>query len=422
MKHLLIGIVSFFPVSLLCLGAEDEKLYVEGVNLQSSGYFERAIPYFERVVKASPKNHDALYRLAICYEKTMKFDQALEAYQKLDAFKSNYPQLSFAKGKVYYTLNKFSEAETHFRQSEKLGYDPDGSKYFYHSDHLGSTSVLTDQNTNAIENTTYEPFGAEISGGNLDVKGYTGQFDDELTNQMYYGARYYLPSVGQFISADPEMQNAHDPQLLNHYGYTRNNPYLFTDPDGKKVELVGRQVQYGPVGFFGNHYYLVLIPDKPSDFPETPKGFILGAYDVGDRLQFRENAEPRGPDQNIRYAKAVNTPVGMTDTDFIRNIQKTAQNYQESGDYEAYDALSTQGGLNSNTAAISALVAAGADKNKINPDALFLDPGFKKLSPKILKNSPLPMCVGPSPPKTIQKSKTSTAQKNSAGKAGGQNE
>ena len=115
--------------------------------------------------------------------------------------------------------------------------NPDGSKQYEHTDHLGSTSVITNQNGNVVENTSYTPYGEELSGGNLDVKGYTGQFDDESTGQMYYGARYYKPGTAQFVQGDPVLQNPYDPQFLNHYAYVRNNPYLLFDPNGQTAVL-----------------------------------------------------------------------------------------------------------------------------------------------------------------------------------------
>src|SRR3989344_1578760 len=115
--------------------------------------------------------------------------------------------------------------------------NPDGSKQYEHTDHLGSTSVITNQNGNVVENTSYTPYGEELSGGNLDVKGDTGQFDDEATGQMYYGARYYKPGTAQFVQGDPVLQNPYDPQFLNHYAYVRNNPYLLFDPNGQTAVL-----------------------------------------------------------------------------------------------------------------------------------------------------------------------------------------
>lgn len=39
--------------------------------------------------------------------------------------------------------------------------DPDGRKYFYHPDHLGSTDLVTDENQQIVELTTYKPYGEE---------------------------------------------------------------------------------------------------------------------------------------------------------------------------------------------------------------------------------------------------------------------
>src|SRR5262249_39334 len=48
----------------------------------------------------------------------------------------------------------------------------------------------------------------------------------------YYGARYYDPQLGRFITPDTVIQNPYDPQTLNRYTYTRNNPIIYVDPSG----------------------------------------------------------------------------------------------------------------------------------------------------------------------------------------------
>jgi len=68
--------------------------------------------------------------------------------------------------------------------------NPDGSKHYFHDDHLGSVSLITNQSGAIIEQTFFEPFGSVMAGGTAEDKLYTGQFSDELTNQYYYGARY----------------------------------------------------------------------------------------------------------------------------------------------------------------------------------------------------------------------------------------
>ncbi len=113
--------------------------------------------------------------------------------------------------------------------------NPDGSKHYFHDDHLGSVSLITNQSGAIIEQTFFEPFGSVMAGGTAEDKLYTGQFADELTGQYYYGARYYIPIRGQFGQADPIIQSAYNPQALNRYSYVWNNPYLYIDPDGRLV-------------------------------------------------------------------------------------------------------------------------------------------------------------------------------------------
>lgn len=112
--------------------------------------------------------------------------------------------------------------------------NPDGSKSYYHPDHLGSTSLITDGNGSIVEYTFYSPFGEVLGGGKADFKLYTGQFGD-MTGQYYYGARYYKPGTAQFIQPDSVIPDIYDPQMLNRYAYVRNNPYSYTDESGNIV-------------------------------------------------------------------------------------------------------------------------------------------------------------------------------------------
>ncbi len=52
--------------------------------------------------------------------------------------------------------------------------DHDGDKYYYHPDHLGSTTLITDEEGNVEEETSYLPFGEVFEGGN-DRFTYTGK-------------------------------------------------------------------------------------------------------------------------------------------------------------------------------------------------------------------------------------------------------
>jgi RHS repeat-associated protein len=60
---------------------------------------------------------------------------------------------------------------------------------------------------------------------------YTGQLHDPESRLCYYGARYYDPALGKFISPDP-LRNGDLPQDLNLYSYAWNNPLRIVDPSG----------------------------------------------------------------------------------------------------------------------------------------------------------------------------------------------
>ena len=108
------------------------------------------------------------------------------------------------------------------------------SPSYFHPDHLGSTSVLTNAQGVAEEHNSYRPYGQlHTHTGTADVAyKYTGQERDPSTGLYFYHARYYDPVLGRFLSPDTLVQSLGDPQSLNRYAYARNNPVLYTDPTG----------------------------------------------------------------------------------------------------------------------------------------------------------------------------------------------
>ena len=106
------------------------------------------------------------------------------------------------------------------------------SPSYFHPDHLGSTSVLTNAQGVAEEHNSYRPYGKlHTHPGTSDVAyKYTGQERDPSTGLYFYNARYYDPVLARFISPNTIVQNPHDPQTLNRYAYARNNPVLIPTP------------------------------------------------------------------------------------------------------------------------------------------------------------------------------------------------
>lgn len=58
---------------------------------------------------------------------------------------------------------------------------------------------------------------------------------------------YYDPSIGRFLSTDPVQANANTGASFNRYWYAANNPYKFTDPDGRQERISDVRAYSDPV-------------------------------------------------------------------------------------------------------------------------------------------------------------------------------
>jgi RHS repeat-associated protein len=104
---------------------------------------------------------------------------------------------------------------------------------YYHGDHLGSSSIITDQNGQQVQYLEYAPYGTVARNEGTDATAYkfTGKELDS-TGLYFYSARYYDPEIGRFVTPDTIVQAPYDPQSLNRYAYCRNNPVKYVDPSG----------------------------------------------------------------------------------------------------------------------------------------------------------------------------------------------
>ena len=106
--------------------------------------------------------------------------------------------------------------------------------FFYHSDHLGSTSYITDDHANITQYDAYLPYGELLvdehsSSEELPYKFNGKQFDEE-TGLYYYGARYMNPVTSLWYGVDPLAEKY---VATGGYVYTLDNPVRLIDPNGK---------------------------------------------------------------------------------------------------------------------------------------------------------------------------------------------
>ena len=137
-------------------------------------------------------------------------------------------------------------------------------QYYYHSDHLGSASLISDYKGDEYQRIEYTPYGEtwveKTNNTGLEYLPYkfTAKELDEETGLYYYGARYLDPKYSRWLSTDSALgeyipqapvndeakrHNQNLPGLggvfnivnLNLYHYAASNPVKYIDPEGKKI-------------------------------------------------------------------------------------------------------------------------------------------------------------------------------------------
>ncbi len=112
---------------------------------------------------------------------------------------------------------------------------------YLHTDSLGSPVAESDAAKTVTRIERYTPYGEPSDQGYDQGPGYTGHVTDAATGLTYAQQRYYDPVIGRFLSADPMPSDMNNGWNFNRYNYAANNPYLFTDPDGR--ECVGSNIK-----------------------------------------------------------------------------------------------------------------------------------------------------------------------------------
>jgi RHS repeat-associated protein len=111
----------------------------------------------------------------------------------------------------------------------------DGSITITIADRVGTGQLAVKTADLSLSQRRTLPFGGErgtATGTWTGSKGFVGGTDDtEATGLTHLGAREYDASIGRFISVDPIM-DLNDPQQINGYAYSNNNPATFSDPSG----------------------------------------------------------------------------------------------------------------------------------------------------------------------------------------------
>ena len=112
--------------------------------------------------------------------------------------------------------------------------DYEKMQFYYHPDHLGSSSYITNLDGEVSQHIEYVPFGEVFIEERNNTWNTPYLFNakelDEETGMYYYGARYYEPRLSLWMTVDPMEENL---PSSSTYSYAANNPIRFIDMEGK---------------------------------------------------------------------------------------------------------------------------------------------------------------------------------------------
>ncbi len=181
---------------------------------------------------------------------------------------------------------------------------------YVHGDHLGSSTLITDETGTVIEKRSFKPFGqAKAAFTDTDLRaGFTGHEHDSELGLINMRGRMYDPKLRRFVTPDPFVTEPWNPAGLNRFAYVQNSPLNFVDPSGfegeqqRGEETVTTQVVIdsqgqvcGIMGF--NIYYTSSAPPEgagsyPIGYPE-----MLAANQTHDSHLVRGDGSGQAPAQ-----------------------------------------------------------------------------------------------------------------------------
>jgi RHS repeat-associated protein len=209
-----------------------------------------------------------------------KVEGGLETYYFFDDYEEIYKAGNKLKTVKYYFANKMRIAENS---------SVDGIRY-YHQDHLSSTTAITNSTGALVLRNNNAPYGEDAaSEGKAEVKYKFTDKEKDGTGLYYFGARFYDPEVGRFISVDPNKDG------MNWYSYCGNNPVKYVDPTGMYYEATRT---WGVTG------WVFCVGDGPAPFGDVIYVGGEAIAFVGDTLYYFGDKIVSGIDSLIKNAKA----------------------------------------------------------------------------------------------------------------------
>ena len=147
----------------------------------------------------------------------------------------------------------------YYAGSQRVAQRQAGVVSYFVGDNLGSTSLTTDSSGAEVGRQKYYPFGSpRVQTGTLKTDyRFTGQRSEEANfGSLYdYGARFYSPVLGRFLSPDTIIPAPSNPQSFNRYSYVRNSPLRLIDPSGMAECAADDRACWENEWYWNNRWY-----------------------------------------------------------------------------------------------------------------------------------------------------------------------
>nr|CEL16433.1 FIG01288243: hypothetical protein [Kibdelosporangium sp. MJ126-NF4]CTQ90385.1 FIG01288243: hypothetical protein [Kibdelosporangium sp. MJ126-NF4] len=211
-----------------------------------------------------------------------------------------------------------------------------GLTYLF-SDQHGTDTLSVNAATLAPTKRRFDPYGKARETNSITwptARGFVGGAE-QGGNQTRLGARNYDANIGRFISVDP-LLDSKDPQAFTAYGYARNSPATFSDPDGKRVpECYEDWTICANAGVNGNTGQM----STPAQYQKQQEALARQGYPTNGSCKYSCRAEastPRGvptkgdgspvrPSECARYTGSCQY---FTSADFERDRKRIEANRQ----------------------------------------------------------------------------------------------
>jgi RHS repeat-associated protein len=146
---------------------------------------------------------------------------------------------------------KCAERKTYMLGSRVVAVRTDGVLSFVITDHLGSTTAMTNEAGELVSRLRYTAFGERREADEDGTPGtkyrFTSQLQQAEAGLIFFNSRFYDPSLNHFISADTIVPNPGAAVSYNRYAYVSWNPINRTDPTGHYEDCDGDPCPSMPV-------------------------------------------------------------------------------------------------------------------------------------------------------------------------------